>query len=317
MLEKAGLSEENILQVKSAPQKAVILEEKMKKLKKNIKEKESELRKYADDLLDVQKVKTDYENVISDAIEPLVSMLEEQADENKERDIKNIGLRYSFNLEEAWENLSSEFCNYFDEIRTVERRDLAEDFISKYKYEFSQDLGEIQKTLSEEGTEAKYSKSLKEVFSEQMNFEIFRIIRDKHLNNVHMYKQIEVIYDGKPIERASFGQKCTAVIVILLLFGNYPLIIDEPETHLDSSLIANYLVPLIKNNKKNRQLIFATHNANFVVNGDSEKIFILNNDTGATEVTETTIEDIANRNELLKLEGGRKAFRKRGDKMNI
>ena len=48
--------------------------------------------------------------------------------------------------------------------------------------------------------------------------------------------------------------------------------------YLDSSLIANYLVPLIKSVKKNRQIIFATHNANFVVNGDSEKIFILKND---------------------------------------
>ena len=106
-------------------------------------------------------------------------------------------------------------------------------------------------------------------------------------------------------------------MVILLLFGNYPLIIDEPEAHLDSSLIANYLVPLLKKKKTNRQIIFATHNANFVVNGDAEKIFILNNETGLTEITESTIENLNHRDELLKLEGGREAFKKRGEKLNI
>jgi ABC-type cobalamin/Fe3+-siderophores transport system ATPase subunit len=130
-------------------------------------------------------------------------------------------------------------------------------------------------------------------------------------------KIIQVKYDNRDVEQASFGQRCTAVVVILLLFGNYPLIIDEPEAHLDSSLIANYLVPLLKEKKSDRQIIFATHNANFVINGDAEKIFILKNESGETEVIETTIEDITNREELLKLEGGKEAFEKRGEKLNI
>ena len=160
-------------------------------------------------------------------------------------------------------------------------------------------------------------KFLKGVFSDETNYQIFRTIRDKHLNDVVQHKSIQVLYDGKDIERASFGQKCTAVMVVLLLFGNYPLIIDEPEAHLDGSLIANYLVPLIKRKKNNRQIIFATHNANFVVNGDSEKIFILKNETGTTQFIETTIEDLEYRDELLKLEGGREAFKKRGEKLHI
>ena len=40
----------------------------------------------------------------------------------------------------------------------------------------------------------------------------------------------------------------------------------------------------------------------------AEKIFILKNETGITEIIETTIENLNNRNELLKLEGGREAF---------
>jgi len=61
----------------------------------------------------------------------------------------------------------------------------------------------------------------------------------------------------------------------------------------------------------------ATHNANFVINGDAEKIFILKNESEQTEVIEATIEDINNREELLKLEGGKEAFEKRGEKLNI
>ena len=56
---------------------------------------------------------------------------------------------------------------------------------------------------------------------------------------------------------------------------------------------------------------------NFVINGDSEKIFMLKNETDTTEIVEITIEDLENRNELLKLERGKDAFRKRGEKLNI
>jgi len=43
----------------------------------------------------------------------------------------------------------------------------------------------------------------------------------------------------------------------------------------------------------------------------------LKNESGQTEVIETTIEDTKNREELLKLEGGKEAFKKRGEKLNI
>jgi len=106
------------------------------------------------------------------------------------------------------------------------------------------------------------------------------------------------------------------VLVILLLLGNNPIIIDEPEAHLDSYLIANYLVDVIKKSKQNRQIIFATHNANFVVNGDSELIHILNLDdtTGLTKISSTTIENPLTRETLIGLEGGREAFVKRENK---
>ena len=95
--------------------------------------------------------------------------------------------------------------------------------------------------------------------------------------------------------------------------GVKPLIIDEPEAHLDNKLIADYLVDLIKERKADRQIIFATHNANFVINGDAELIYILEvpDEDNCTVLTATTIENRRHRDKLLKLEGGREAFEKR------
>ena len=111
--------------------------------------------------------------------------------------------------------------------------------------------------------------------------------------------------------------RCTAAIVILLSLGNNPIIIDEPEAHLDSSLIANYLVELIKEKKQQRQIIFSTHNANFVLNGDAELVMKLENNDGRTTITAFSIEDLEHRDDLLKLEGGKEAFKKREQKYNL
>jgi energy-coupling factor transporter ATP-binding protein EcfA2 len=318
LLKKAGLSDENILQVKSAPQKLVRIEDELLKIKKKVEDKKEELCEYEDVLTEVKKVKVEYERVIGDRIKPLVTTLEKQAQENEKQDVKNIGLSYFFDEQKAWKEIADDFYKYFAENhRGSERADLLRSYIIENKKVFDDDHTKINEFLSKEVKKVGYIKFLKNVFSSSSNYQVFRTIKDKRLNDVVRYKRIQVLYDRKDIEKASFGQKCTAVMVILLLFGNYPLIIDEPEAHLDSSLIANYLVPLIKQKKNNRQIIFATHNANLVINGDSEKIFILKNETGITEIIETTIEDLKNRSELLKLEGGREAFRKRGEKLNI
>lgn len=318
LLEGAGLSDENVLQVKRSPQELIIVKEELQKIEKKISDLEDDLAKYDEILESAQIVKINYENTINDSIKPLVDILDEQASENEKKDIKNIGLRYFFDLEQAWKDIADNFYYHFSEqYGDGERSDLLKEYICTNRNIFDDTQEKIKKILDEEEKDPGYIKFLREVFSIDLNYKVYRIIKDNHLNDVTKYKRIQVLYDNKDIENASFGQRCTAVVVILLLFGNYPLIIDEPEAHLDSSLIANYLVPLIKKNKNKRQIIFATHNANFVINGDSEKIFILKNETGITQFIETTIEDLDNRTELLKLEGGKEAFKKRGEKLNI
>ncbi len=164
-----------------------------------------------------------------------------------------------------------------------------------------------------------YVKMILNIFALESNFDVYKYLVRKHLYNIFEYINIKGYYGKRDLDTCSFGQKCTAVIVTLLMTGVKPLIIDEPEAHLDNRLIADYLVDLIKEKKSDRQIIFATHNANFVVNGDAELIHILEipEDDNFTTITPTTIENISNRDKLLKLEGGRDAFEKREHKLLI
>jgi DNA repair protein SbcC/Rad50 len=140
----------------------------------------------------------------------------------------------------------------------------------------------VKQIPDEEGV---YAKTLREFLAKEVNFETVKLQAELRLLDVRKLGQIYVLYDGKPVENSSFGQRCTAVIVVLLLLGNMPIVIDEPEAHLDSSLIAKYLVDLIKTRKKHRQIIFATHNANFVINGDAELIHCMSMETPRLRVS--------------------------------
>lgn len=70
----------------------------------------------------------------------------------------------------------------------------------------------------------------------------------------------------------SAGQRATALLMILLLRSDAPLIIDQPEDDLDNRFISDSIVPEIRKSKRARQFIFATHNANMPVLGDAELI---------------------------------------------
>ena len=70
----------------------------------------------------------------------------------------------------------------------------------------------------------------------------------------------------------STGQKATAVLLLLLLESEAPLVIDQPEDDLDNRFITEGVVPIMRREKRRRQFIFSTHNANIPVLGDAELI---------------------------------------------
>ena len=74
------------------------------------------------------------------------------------------------------------------------------------------------------------------------------------------------------LEALSTGQKATAVLLLLLLESDAPLIVDQPEDDLDNRFITEGVVPRMREEKRRRQFIFSTHNANIPVLGDAELI---------------------------------------------
>lgn len=119
-----------------------------------------------------------------------------------------------------------------------------------------------------------------------------------------------------PFENASAGQQATALLKVLLRESAGPLIIDQPEDDLDNRVIWD-IAETIWKAKESRQLIFSSHNANLVVNGDAELVVQFNycdesNRTKGTIETQGSI-DVREVREAITdvMEGGEKAFRLR------
>ena len=112
----------------------------------------------------------------------------------------------------------------------------------------------------------------------------------------------------KETARLSTGQRCTAILPILLRQSDRPLLIDQPEDNLDNAFVFEAVVSAIRTVKQRRQIIFVTHNPNIPVLGDAERVFVFESDGqqagvrqfGTVEECKVSIERI--------LEGGPAAF---------
>jgi hypothetical protein len=78
--------------------------------------------------------------------------------------------------------------------------------------------------------------------------------------------------EWRALKDLSTGQKATAMLYLLLIDSEAPLVVDQLEDNLDNRFISEGIVPKIKSEKRRRQFIFATHNANVPVLGDAELI---------------------------------------------
>ena len=121
------------------------------------------------------------------------------------------------------------------------------------------------------------------------------------------------------LDDLSTGQKATAVLLLLLLESQAPLVVDQPEDDLDNRFITEGVVPKLRDEKRRRQFVFATHNANIPVLGDAELIAALQVSgeagRGHAEIPKECEGSIDSRRvrELVEeiLEGGREAFEMR------
>ncbi len=135
-----------------------------------------------------------------------------------------------------------------------------------------------------------------------------------NINNIQIFTKLGT----KFLKNTSFGERCGIVIAIVLVAGTNPIVIDQPEDHLDGKYISDVLVPLIRKQKTNRQIILITRDANIVIGSDAELIHILEIENEKTEFYPATIENKTYRDKYIWiLDGGEKAFLKRERRYNI
>ena len=123
--------------------------------------------------------------------------------------------------------------------------------------------------------------------------------------------------EGKP--GLSTGQKCTAILSIILLERDAPLVIDQPEDDLDNEFIFRQIVQTLRREKERRQFIIVTHNANIPVAGDAELIAVMQADDRHGWIERAgSIDDPGIREPVENiLEGGHAAFQIRQMKYEI
>ena len=131
---------------------------------------------------------------------------------------------------------------------------------------------------------------------------------------------INVTLAGKPITKLSFGQQGTIYLRLQIAANMFSetIIYDQPEDDLDNSFITSELISIFKTIKQYRQIIIVSHNANLVVNSDSEQVIIAQNEDGQLKYKSGSLEDPDINNEVCQiLEGGKFAFEKRERKYRI
>ncbi|MCC6206440.1 MAG: phosphoesterase [Hyphomicrobiales bacterium] len=123
----------------------------------------------------------------------------------------------------------------------------------------------------------------------------------------------------------STGQKATALLYLLLLEADAPLVLDQPEDNLDNRFISEGIVPKIRTEKRRRQFIFSTHNANIPVLGDAELMIgmraVGEAGDGHADIPEEFMGSIDKKSVAALaeeiLEGGKEAFMTRRKKYNF
>lgn len=117
-------------------------------------------------------------------------------------------------------------------------------------------------------------------------------------------------------EQASEGQRAAALLLMLREQPGGPLIVDQPEGDLDNKVIS-VVAEKLHYAKQRRQIIFASHNANIVVNGSSELVVSMDSADGGKRAIQCG--GAIDRSDVCAtitatMEGGEKAFRDRKSK---
>lgn len=159
------------------------------------------------------------------------------------------------------------------------------------------------------------AKGLVAIITDNQLHKVKEIIRETFpkLLSMNTPNDIEIKYHGKELSKHSIGQRASALVLFILTQKeNNLIIIDQPEDDLDNQVIYNEIIKQIKQKKEDVQFIFATHNANIPVLGDSEQVIAVDYKETQIGVTAGSIDDKEIQKKVVDImEGGREAFTKR------
>jgi len=169
------------------------------------------------------------------------------------------------------------------------------------------DFIEIYRDLENLGTKLNINENLSAEFKKRFNDDIFDLI------TFRVEDRFIIKYNDKPLKDHSLGQRATALILFLLAQKETDvLIIDQPEDDLDNQTIYEDVIKAIESLKGKMQFIFATHNANIPVLGDSEKIISCKYFKDKIKLDDGTIDNPKTQRQIITImEGGKEAFNRR------
>ena len=135
----------------------------------------------------------------------------------------------------------------------------------------------------------------------------------EELLNRKVENKVDIYYHGKLLRKHSIGQRASALILFILTQDNNDVIlIDQPEDDLDNKVIYDEVITAIVKKKPYMQFIFATHNANIPVLGDSERVLVVEYQETKIDVEQGNIDLDSTHKQIVDImEGGKEAFDKR------
>lgn len=124
----------------------------------------------------------------------------------------------------------------------------------------------------------------------------------------------------KAFDHLSAGQQRSVLLSLLLCAQrDEPLVLDQPEDHLDAQYIASAVVRHLEAAKERRQVLIATHSPNLTVLGDAELVIPMRVEDGkGGPYDQGAVDRPATRDRVCELlEGGVEAYRKRGERYGL
>lgn len=258
---------------------------------------------------------------------------------------KNINTTYAEYINNEYKSSSDDLSFSAKVVFNLEQlEDQISDLLNKKTYKkFKQfDISELkEEDLSSANIEAFIESIINNVLQRKSNANNdVKTVLNLILKDWYSVKY-DVKMDDDSIQVMSPGKKALVLLKLIIIFdrSNCPIIIDQPEDDLDNRSIFNQLSKFIKDKKKTRQIIVATHNANIVLGSDAELVIVANqksknspNDQYRFEYRGGAIEDtnksnnigvgILNSKNMQEhiceiLEGGEKAFSLRHNKYHF